>query len=94
VNSIQIDLQPAEFIQCIAVNSNNNQTKRDQEKKKDNPAADERTVVGSAVHARAKFVTAEAECKRRYGANFKTKEVDGIVLSAENKKLPGNTRKT
>jgi hypothetical protein len=32
VNSIQFDLQPAEFIQC----SNNNQTRRDQEKKKDN----------------------------------------------------------
>jgi hypothetical protein len=30
------------------------------------PAADERTVVGSAVHTLAKFVTAEAECRRRY----------------------------
>ena len=36
VNSNQIDLQPAEFIQCIADNSNNNQTNRYQEKKKDN----------------------------------------------------------
>lgn len=58
------------------------------------PAADDRTVVGSPVHTLAKFVTAEAECKRRYGANFKTKEVNGVVLSAENKQLLGNTRKT
>jgi hypothetical protein len=94
VNSIQqIDLQPAEFIQCITLNSNNNQTKRDQEKKKDNDACSG-CVVGSAVHALAKFVTAEAECKRPYGANFKTKEVNGVVLSAENKQLPGNKRKT
>ena len=27
-------------------------------------------------------------------SNFKTKEVNGVVLSAENKQLPGNTRRT
>ena len=42
---------------------------------------DERLVVGGQVHALARNVTSEAETKRLYGSNWKTKFVNGKVLS-------------
>ena len=43
------------------------------------PGGDSRRVVGSKVVAKAVHVTNLAECKRRYGANAKKKEVVGII---------------
>ena len=40
---------------------------------------DPRKVIGARVTTRAKLITSEAECKRRYGSNWATKVVEGIV---------------
>ena len=50
---------------------------------------DPRKVIGARVTTRAKLITSEAECKRRYGSNWATKVVEGIVkeaIRAEQKK--------
>ena len=41
---------------------------------------DPRRVVGGQVHALAKHVTAEAECRRLFGSNWNQKLVDGEVV--------------
>ncbi len=50
---------------------------------------DPRKIVGSVVYARASMVTSDAECARRYGANWKIKVVKGTVLSATPKQAEG-----
>ena len=47
------------------------------------PRNDPRYVVGARVQAKAHHVTALAECHRRYGANAKTKFVNGTVVSVD-----------
>jgi hypothetical protein len=44
---------------------------------------DPRYVIGARVQAKAHHVTALAECHRRYGANAKTKFVNGTVVSVD-----------
>ena len=46
-------------------------------------AADPRRIVGSMVEAKACHVTNLAECSHHYGANSKTKRVQGIVTHVE-----------
>jgi hypothetical protein len=47
------------------------------------PRNDPRYVVGARVQAKAHHVTALAEYHRRYGANAKTKFVNGTVVSVD-----------
>ena len=43
-------------------------------------APDPRRVVGALVETKAKFVTADSECKRRFGSLWKTQIVVGTVV--------------
>jgi hypothetical protein len=43
-----------------------------------------RKVVGNRIRAKAKHVTSDVECKRRYGSNWKTKMLYGVVVDVEN----------
>jgi hypothetical protein len=45
---------------------------------------DPRKVVGNHIRAKAKHVTSDAECKRRYGSNWNTKMLYGVVVDVEN----------
>jgi hypothetical protein len=56
---------------------------------------DPQKVVGNPIRAKANHVTSDAECKRRYGANWNTKMLYGVVVDVENIVNPTtNTRKT
>jgi hypothetical protein len=45
---------------------------------------DPRKVVGNHIREKAKHVTSDAECKRRYGSNWNTKTLYGVVVNVEN----------
>lgn len=55
---------------------------------------DLRVVAGACVETKAMFVTAMAECSRRFGTNAKTKVVPGVVVSVRFESPPGRTRTT
>lgn len=55
---------------------------------------DHRVVPGACVETKAMFVTALAECNRRFGTNAKTKVVPGVVVSVSHESPPGRTRAT
>ena len=44
---------------------------------------DPRQQIGNAVHTRASLVTSAAECKRLYGSLWKSKKLNGTVVSVE-----------
>lgn len=54
---------------------------------------DQRRVVGAIIHAKARHVTSIQECNRRFGANAKTKLVQGVVLAVEDT-VTANNRTT
>ena len=56
------------------------------------PRNDPRYVVGARVQAKAHHVTALSECNRRYGANAKTKFVNGTVVSVDASTSSGGRR--
>jgi hypothetical protein len=56
------------------------------------PKNDPRSVVKARVQAKAHHVTALAECHRRYGANAKTKFVNGTVVSVDAAASSGGRR--
>ena len=45
---------------------------------------DERKVVGNIIKAKAKHVSNNIDCQRRFGSNWKTKEVYGVAVDVEN----------
>jgi hypothetical protein len=45
---------------------------------------DPQKVVCNHIRAKAKHVTSDAECKRRYGSNWNTKMLYGVVVDVEN----------
>jgi hypothetical protein len=45
---------------------------------------DPRKVVGNHIRSKSKYVTSDAECKRRYGSNWNTKMLYGVVVEVEN----------
>ena len=55
-------------------------------------ASDPRRVVGALVETKAKFVTADSECKRRFGSLWKTQIVVGTVVSWEATTVPNGKR--
>ena len=55
-------------------------------------APDPRRVVGALVETKAKFVTADSECKRRFGSLWKTQIVVGTVVSWEATTVPNGKR--
>jgi len=55
---------------------------------------DPRLVIGAKVSAKAMHVTSEAECGRRYGANKKTKMLEGFVLEVQTENTATNRTKT
>ena len=56
------------------------------------PRSDPRFVLGARVQAKAHHVTSLAECHRRYGANAKTKVVNGTVTSVNSVPSANNKR--
>jgi len=44
---------------------------------------DNRNVVGAHITSLATRVTKDSECKRRYGLNWDTKRVHGVVRAVE-----------
>ena len=44
-----------------------------------------RKYVGGRIHAKATFVTAVSECRRRFGARYKEKMLNGTVLNCSSK---------
>ena len=53
---------------------------------------DYRKVIGSTVIAKCHFVTSDAECSRRYGANKDKKTLEGIVVEVVKTKNPKTNR--
>ena len=47
--------------------------------------SDPRKYVGGRIHAKATFITAVSECRRRYGARYKDKMLNGTVLNCSSK---------
>ena len=47
--------------------------------------SDPRKYVGGRIHAKATFITAISECKRRFGARYKDKMLNGTVLNCSSK---------
>jgi hypothetical protein len=45
---------------------------------------DLRKVIGNYIRANAKHVTSDDECMRRYGSNWNTKMLYGVVVDVEN----------
>jgi hypothetical protein len=56
------------------------------------PRVDPRFVIGARVQAKAHHVTSLSECHRRYGANAKTKLVNGTVTSVNSVPSTNNKR--
>lgn len=55
---------------------------------------DQRRVIGAVIHAKACHVTSAQECRRRFGANWKTKLVQGVVRAVEDALTPNNRTTT
>ena len=56
------------------------------------PPPDTRRVIGSKIHALAKHVTSDQECRRLFGSNWSTKLVKGEVVSSRDARKPGGAR--
>ena len=56
------------------------------------PPPDVRRIIGSKIHALAKHVTSEQECRRLFGSNWSTKLVEGEVVSSYDGRKPGGGR--
>ena len=56
------------------------------------PPPDTRRVIGSKIHALAKHVTSDQECRRLFGSNWSTKLVKGEVVSRRDARKPGGAR--
>ena len=56
------------------------------------PRIDRRRIVGNPIHALAKHVTSDAECKRLFGSFWSKKLVNGVVLDACNGRRAGSNR--
>ena len=56
------------------------------------PPPDVRRIIGSKIHALAKHVTSDQECRRLFGSNWSTKLVEGEVVSSHDGRKPGGAR--
>ena len=56
------------------------------------PPPDVRRIIGSKIHALAKHVTSDQECRRLFGSNWSSKLVDGVVVSSHDGRKAGGAR--
>ena len=56
------------------------------------PPPDVRRIIGSKIHALAKHVTSDQECRRLFGSNWSTKLVEGEVVSCHDGRKAGGAR--
>ena len=56
------------------------------------PRIDRRRIVGNPIHALAKHVTSDAECKRLFGSFWSKKLVNGVVLDVRDGRRAGSNR--